>query len=97
MPESYSDEFRRNVIETAKESTSPRPQLAKDFGISITTLNRWLQIDRQDREGKPVTATSPELREAQKRIRALEMENEILRRASAYLSQANLRLGQHPK
>jgi len=27
-----------------------------------------------------------------KRIRELEMENEVLRRAAAYLSQANLRL-----
>jgi transposase len=28
-----------------------------------------------------------------KRIRELEMENEVLRRAAAYLSQANLRIG----
>ena len=28
-----------------------------------------------------------------KRIRELEMENEILRKAAAYLSQANLRIG----
>jgi transposase-like protein len=31
-----------------------------------------------------------ELREAKKRIRLLEQENEVLRRAAAYLSQANL-------
>jgi transposase len=31
-----------------------------------------------------------ELRDAQKRIRLLEQENEILRRATAYLSQAHL-------
>jgi transposase len=30
------------------------------------------------------------LREANKRIRLLEQENEVLRRAAAYLSQANL-------
>ena len=33
---------------------------------------------------------SDELREANKRIRLLEQENEVLRRAAAYLSQANL-------
>ena len=27
----------------------------------------------------------------------MEMENEVLRRAAAYLSQANLKLGQSPK
>lgn len=30
------------------------------------------------------------MREARKRIRLLEQENEVLRRAEAYLSQANL-------
>jgi len=35
-------------------------------------------------------ADAAELREAKKRIRLLEQENEILRRAAAYLSQASL-------
>ena len=41
---------------------------------------------------KPGTSASEngELREAKKRIRLLEQENEVLRRAAAYLSQANL-------
>jgi transposase-like protein len=34
-----------------------------------------------------------ELREAKKRIRLLEQENEVLRRAAAYLGQANLPQG----
>jgi len=40
---------------------------------------------------KPVTAEqNVELRDAKRRIRLLEQENEVLRRAAAYLSQANL-------
>ena len=35
-------------------------------------------------------AESAELRELKRRIRLLEQENEVLRRAAAYLSQANL-------
>ena len=38
-----------------------------------------------------------ENRDLKRRIRLLEQENEVLRRAAAYLSQANLRLGQTPK
>ena len=34
-----------------------------------------------------------ELRELKRRNRLLEQENEVLRRAAAYLSQANLKLG----
>jgi transposase-like protein len=36
------------------------------------------------------TAENAENRELKKRIRLLEQENEVLRRAAAYLSQANL-------
>jgi transposase-like protein len=43
------------------------------------------------------TAEAAEIRELKRRNRLLEQENEVLRRAAAYLSQANLRLGQSPK
>jgi transposase-like protein len=49
------------------------------------------QADRDDGV-KPgsMAAENAELREARRRIRLLEQENEVLRRAAAYLSQANL-------
>lgn len=43
------------------------------------------------------TAEAAEIRELKRRNRLLEQENDVLRRAAAYLSQANLRLGQPPK
>jgi transposase-like protein len=42
-------------------------------------------------------AESEEVKDLRRRNRLLEQENEVLRRAAAYLSQANLRLGQSPK
>ncbi len=68
--------------------------LAKDFGISPSWLKRWRAID--DRHSSRSTssaaagAESEALREANKRIKLLEQENEVLRRAAAYLSQAHL-------
>ncbi|WP_425481720.1 transposase, partial [Kocuria coralli] len=55
-------------------------------------LTNWMrQADVEDgaRPGKTRDESS-ELRDARKRIRLLEQENEVLRRAAAYLSQANL-------
>ena len=46
-------------------------------------------IDDGNRPGKS-REESAELREARKQIRLLQQENEVLRRAAAYLSQANL-------
>ena len=49
------------------------------------------RADRDDgiRPG-PTTIELAELRDAKRRIRMLEQENEVLRRAAAYLSQANI-------
>ena len=74
-------------------------QIARDFGVHPMTLQKWLrraEIDAGEREGL-TRAESEELRELRRRNRLLEQENEVLRRASAYLSQANLRLGGSPK
>jgi transposase len=67
-------------------------QIAHDFGIHPMTLSKWIRqsdIDDGVRPGRS-TAESAELRAANRRIRLLEQENEVLRRAAAYLSQANL-------
>jgi transposase-like protein len=67
-------------------------QIAADFGISESCLTNWMKAADVEDGVKPGT-TAPEnadLREARKRIRLLEQENEVLRRAVAYLSQANL-------
>ena len=56
------------------------------------TLWKWMHRTDIDDGSKPgVTGQeSTELREARRRIKLLEQENEVLRRAAAYLSQAHL-------
>ena len=77
----------------------PRPragqtikQIAADFGIAESCLRNWMRHADVEDGLKPGTtaADNAELREAKKRIWLLEQENEVLRRAAAYLSQANL-------
>lgn len=67
-------------------------QIAADFGLHPMTLSKWLRQAKVDDGDQPgVTSTeSEELRAARRRIRLLEQENEVLRRAAAYLSQANI-------
>ncbi|WP_085981294.1 IS3 family transposase [Salinispora vitiensis] len=73
-------------------------QIAKDFGVHPMTLFTWLRQADIDAGTKPGVSGSEsvELREARKRIRLLEQENEVLRRAAAYLSQAHLPKGLYP-
>ena len=92
MAKPYPREFRDDVVAVARKAQAPLSQIAKDFGISEGSLTNWLkQADIEDGRRPGLTdADRAELRDARKRIRLLEQENEVLRRAAAYLSQANL-------
>ena len=60
---------------------------AANLGITHTCLYNWVKQDRIDRGELPgrTTQESRELRKARRRIRELEDEVEILRRANAML------------
>ena len=94
MPKPYPQEFRDDVVRVARtrELGQHLKQIAADFGISESCLRNWIAAaDVQDGDRPESKATeSAELRDARKRVRLLEQENEVLRRAAAYLSQANL-------
>ncbi len=92
MPKPYPKEFRDDVVAVARQGQAPLNQIAKDFGISEGCLSNWLKkADVEDGNRPGVTEKqSVEVRELKKRNRLLEQENEVLRRAAAYLSQANL-------
>jgi transposase len=88
----YPKEFRDDVVAVARKGQASLAQIAKDFGISEGSLASWMkQADVEDgRRPGLADADRAELRELKKRNRLLEQENEVLRRAAAYLSQANL-------
>ena len=92
MPAAHPKEFRDDVVAVARRGEAPLAQLAKDFGISEGTLSNWMKrADVEDGHRPGVTEEErKQLRAANRRIRLLEQENEVLRRAAAYLSQANL-------
>ena len=94
MPQPYPKEFRDDVIRVVqtRDSKTTIGQIAKDFGVHEGTINKWLRQAEIDAGNKPGNTSdeSAELREMRRRNRLLEQENEVLRRAAAYLSQANL-------
>lgn len=87
MPKAFPSEFRRDVVAVARQSDAPISQVARDFGISESCLQRWLKLDDIEEGRRPGVTQfeSVALREANKRIRLLEQENEVLRRAAVYL------------
>jgi transposase-like protein len=92
MPKAYPQEFREDVVRIARQGELTYAQIARDFGVSETCVSNWVRkADIEDGKRPGTTAAeAAELREARKRIRVLEQENEILRRAAIYLGRGTL-------
>jgi transposase len=94
VPRPYPREFRDDVVRVARDRDDgvTIEQIAGDFGVHPMTLSKWIRQADVDEGTKPgsTISDSAELRELRRRNRLLEQENEVLRRAAAYLSQSNL-------
>jgi transposase len=94
VPKPYPEEFREDVVRVARSRPDgvTLEQIAGDFGVHPMTLSKWLRVAAVEDGARPgaTRAEQSELRELRRRNKLLEQENEVLRRAAAYLSQANL-------
>ena len=97
VPKPYPKEFRDDGVRVAenREPGVTIERIAADFGVHPMTLTKWLARSRAEKTAADTGAPSPgnrdaEVRELRQRNRQLEQEVEVLRRATAYLSQAHL-------
>lgn len=91
MPAAHPPEFRRRALDLVAQG-SPVAQTARDLGISESYLRNWMNRDAVDSGRKPGMTSDEhrELVELRRRNRVLEMEIEILKRASAYFARENV-------
>jgi len=88
MPKIYPQEFKDDVVRVAQARDVSLESIAADFGISTTSLKRWMaqaDIDAGVTDGLTTTEQA-ELAELKRRNRRLEQEVEVLRRATAYFA-----------
>lgn len=88
MPAAKPAEFRRKAVELARSGEYPVAKIAGDLGITESCLLRWMKADDVE-TGRAEGATGDErteLIELGRRNRVLEMEVEILKRASAFFA-----------
>jgi len=91
MPKSkppYPEEFRAEAVRLAGSSGRPVGEIAADLGVSQQTLRNWVfaaQVDDGEREGL-TTDDREELRLLRRKVRVLEQERDILKKAAAWFA-----------
>ena len=88
VPKKFPPEFKRDVVTVARRGDLTIAEVAADFDISPESIRRWMKqadIDDGIREGLTSSEQS-ELVQLRRDKRRLEMEVEILRRATAYFA-----------
>jgi len=86
MPRPFPAEFRLRAVALVRAGKTIT-RTAEELGVSQAALHGWVRQDKIDRGELPCISTTEgaELKKAKRRIRELEMEVEILRRASKIL------------
>lgn len=79
----YTDEFKRDAVALYRSSGRPIKEVARELGISDTSLGTWVKEAEKDAPVAEVESAREEAR-LRKRIRELEEEIEILKRFTRY-------------
>jgi transposase len=91
---SYTLEFKREAVRTARTSGRPVSQVARELGITGNNLHKWIrQFEAAESgslspDGKGRFYKEPlEVRQLRKELETVRMERDILKKAIAVFSQ----------
>jgi len=82
---SFDREFREGAVRIVRETGKPIARVARELGLNEGTLGRWVNLDRQAREGEGPLSESErdELNRLRKENAELAMERDVLKRSAA--------------
>ncbi|MFQ5935117.1 MAG: IS3 family transposase [Acidiferrobacterales bacterium] len=83
----FSAEFKQEAVALVKRSGKSANQVARELGISQTSLSRWIREVQASPGEENIFATQEELRRLRKEVERLRMERDILKKANGLLRQ----------
>ncbi len=89
----YTAEFKKQVAK-ASQGAKTYAETARKFGVPTKQVKTWAAQyeeygDLAFKEGGPEKFREQKIRDLERRIKDLEEENEILKKATAYFSKGN--------
>ena len=91
MPKSrppYPEEFRREAVQMVR-SGRKLSDVATSLGVTEQSLRSWVkrdQLERRERDDGLTLAERDELRELRRKVKRLEQERDLLKRAAAFFA-----------
>jgi len=85
----FSPEFREAAVREVIEKSRPIADVARENGLVAQTLGNWVSAWRAEHVGdEPVLTLSERarLKELERQVRELRMENEFLGKATAFFA-----------
>jgi len=77
----YDEEFKRQTVRKVLDGQSVR-SVSREIGVSESQIHKWRRAAFKNGDGNQSGVEIGETLELKKRIRELEMENEILKKAA---------------
>jgi transposase len=84
-PSAYPAEFREEAVRLATSPDHTIGGVARDLGIKRDTLRGWISRSRREPQGLEPDERR-ELLELRRRVKTLEQEREILKKAAAFFA-----------
>jgi transposase len=78
----YSDEFKQQIVDLYNAG-KPVLELSREYGVAMAIIYTWIKNLSPIKVSDNETMTAKEYQAMKKRIAQLEMENEILKKATA--------------
>lgn len=85
----FSKEFKREAVRLVRSSDKPTTQVAHELGVAQSMLHRWIEeVEAEEKTGL-TSSELEELKQLRKDKARLEMEVEILGKATAFFAKRN--------
>jgi transposase len=81
MMRKYDDEFKRNVVNKVFNGQSVS-SVSREIGVNESLIHKWKRAALDNGDGHRSSVEVKEAAALKKRIRELEQENEILKKAA---------------